>query len=293
MFMDCFEAVSLLVKEEIHNPAFASAIAHMMNCRQCWETFDWLLTKTFQSTNPYIRNLSYSCLGERLLRVGLTRIRTKPHLYHQAEECVQEALSTIWQKLSRDQGPAQPATILSWCDSIVIHKMYDMLRREGYSLRPEETKTEEAENHSPDDEGFRANGERASPNALSPERDMSRVKRPPPSMQVNMDAIEDLPDPFHLSPEQVASRVIDVERLIHDVMHCASLSSVQRQVLTLSFLYEWTDIEIGVELGRSRGTIRSLRSRALEKLRQEPALIAALHNWFFSNELSRDATVLH
>lgn len=83
------------------------------------------------SDNPHARNDAYQQVGEYLLRMAYARLRTRPHLSHLAHEAVQQALMTIWQKMRDGQGPHEPQWFLSWCGSIVIHKLLDELRKLG------------------------------------------------------------------------------------------------------------------------------------------------------------------
>jgi DNA-directed RNA polymerase specialized sigma24 family protein len=83
------------------------------------------------SDDRHVRNAAYQQVGEYLLRMADARLRTRPYLKHLAQEATQQALMTIWQKLQEGRGPQEPQWFLSWCGSIVIHKLLDELRKLG------------------------------------------------------------------------------------------------------------------------------------------------------------------
>lgn len=85
------------------------------------------------SDDPQVRNSAYQQVGEYLLRMAYARLRTRPYLQPLAQEATQQALLTIWQKLQDGRGPLEPQWFLSWCGSIVIHKLLDELRKVGRS----------------------------------------------------------------------------------------------------------------------------------------------------------------
>ena len=92
------------------------------------------LHRACQSQHEAERTQAYQQLGEILLRNALSRLHSKPELHSHAQECTQEALVAIWNKLEAGLGPDQPQQFLSWCAAIVIHKVYDELRRLGYAI---------------------------------------------------------------------------------------------------------------------------------------------------------------
>jgi RNA polymerase sigma-70 factor, ECF subfamily len=48
-----------------------------------------------------------------------------------------------------------------------------------------------------------------------------------------------------------------------------SLSEDQKQVLTLKFVFDFSNAEVGTILGKSEGAVKSLQHRALGSLRRQ------------------------
>jgi RNA polymerase sigma factor (sigma-70 family) len=236
---------------------------------------------------PAERREAYQILGSFLLRVALDRLRSKPDLRDHAEECVQEALVSIWRKLEAGGGPDQPERFLSWSAAVVVHKTYDLLRRQGYVrgaiAEPAPAGKEAGRSTS------RARGSEGRAPAIPAGR-----KRVPRSAQHSLDALLEggpsgddrpvrLPDPTALAPEAEAARREAFVDLVLAIRDHPRLSEHSKQVLSQGFLAELDDAELAQRLGLARGNIHVIRCRNLAKLRGDAeflALLAAQYDGF-------------
>src|SRR6478752_108617 len=87
------------------------------------------------SNDPVVVNDAFQQLGNYLYRVAYARLQLNAHRVEVAHESVQLALAAIWQRLAEGRGPEHIEWFMSWCASIVIHKMLDELRKEGRMKR--------------------------------------------------------------------------------------------------------------------------------------------------------------
>jgi len=209
---------------------------------------------------------AYQQLGQFLLRVALSRLHSKPDLHPHAQECAQEALVAVWQKLEAGQGPDTPARFLSWCAAIVIHKVYDELRRLGYSLSSEEIDPEEA----------------------APQR----KKRVPQDKRESLEQLvehdegtgvpwaERIADPHAADPEADTLQREGAVGLLLGIRKHPRVSEESTTVLMCGFLAGLADAELAARLGTSKSNVRVIRSRDLSKLRDDADFIAQLRSYY-------------
>lgn len=81
------------------------------------------------SDDSVVQGAALQELGRYLLRIAYAQLKNQSHLAHLAEDCAQQALVTIWQKISTGRGPNHTEWFLTWCASIVIHIVLDELRK--------------------------------------------------------------------------------------------------------------------------------------------------------------------
>lgn len=202
------------------------------------------------SDDPTIQDAAYTELGELLLRIGQFRTQSKPHLYHHVEECVQEALVGIWQKLSSGNGPETPARFCAWCTSIMIYKTIDMLRREGYINRDADKPLPTEQETSIDDPSDAGD---------NPEQEPADPKT------------------SHLESDMMDRAMIDA--LLDVIVMHSRLTENEKFVLIYGFFLDYTDIELAALLQKTRDNIRLIRHRGLEKLKDDDDLKDRLHGW--------------
>jgi len=213
---------------------------------------------------------AYQQLGEFLLRVAHSRLRSKPDLHPRAEECAQEALVTVWQKLEAGQGPDDPERFLGWSARIVIRRVYDMLRRLGFSTSSRDIDGEEAET--------RATALRR-----------KRVPREKQESFEQLDAYDDgttapreerVPDAMVVDPE---ANVLEREGLIElllGVHDHQRLSNDSKQVLMYGFLEGLTDEELASRLNTKKSNVHVIRSRDLSRLRDDTDFMEQLRDHY-------------
>lgn len=237
-----------------------------------------ILYWTCRSEERAERANAYQQLGEFLLRVALSRLQSKPELHPHAEECAQEALVAIWQQLEAGQGPDRPERFLSWCASVVIHKVYDELRRLGYTAG----------------EGDAGHGEVETQPAvrgvLSPSK--GRTKRVPKEEQESFEQLvthddgttvpwaERVADQQAEDPEAHVVEREGLVRLLLGIRDHPHLSDDSRKVLIFGFLAELTDDQLATRLGTSKSNIYVIRSRNLGKLRNDSEFVAQLRSHY-------------
>ncbi len=228
-----------------------------------------VLYQACRSTDTQERTDAYQQLGEFLLRVAHSRLRSKPDLHPRAQECVQEALVTVWQKLEASDGPDDPERFLSWSASIVIYKVYDMLRRLGYPTS----------SGSPEDSD-------------AAEEAIRRKKRVPKERQESLEQFisyddgtgvprgERLPDPETVNPED---HIVDQDSLIELLLGIRDherLSDDSKEVLMRGFLAGDTDDELAGRLDTSKSNVYVIRSRDLSKLREDDEFMTQLQTYY-------------
>lgn len=221
-----------------------------------------------RSADPEEQRAAYRELGDFLLRIAAARLRSKPELAARAEECAQEAIVTIWRKLEGGQGPAQPSRFLSWSASIAVHKVFDELRRLGYSNPP-------------------------GPGA-APAPGTGRTKRVPHAHQASLEALLDdperpgrLPDAAALDPAASTEERAAFAGLLLEIRDHPKLSDHSRRILTQGFLNELDDGELAALLSLGRPNVQVIRSRNLKKLREDEGFLAAIRAHYEGSSDSR------
>ncbi len=209
------------------------------------------------------RRAAFEELGGFLLRIARERLRSKPELADRAEECVQESLLVVWRKLEAGGGPDRPERFPAWCAAVVVHKVYDMLRRQGYS--------------------------RQMAAALEAGGIPDRARRVPRAAQRSLEGMLEadddgpplrLPDARALDPETDAAEREAYRALVASIRDHPQLSEDSKQVLSQGFLAEMDDAELASRLGTSRGNVQVIRSRNLSKLRDDQALLDRLRTFY-------------
>lgn len=223
-----------------------------------------LLLDACRQGQPAARRAASGQLGGFLLRVAAERLRSKPDLAEQAEDCAQEALVAIWRKLEAGGGPDRPERFLSWSAAVVVHKVYDLLRRQGYG--------------------------RPAAASLAVDPIPERVRRVPRAAQLSLEALgadsadsgprRRLPDPSALDPEAEAGEREAFAALLVGAREHARLSEDSKRVLGEGFLDERDDDELARSLGTSRANVHVIRSRNLAKLRGDTAWMAQLRRFY-------------
>lgn len=189
------------------------------------------------SPNPHTCSDAFQELGTFLLRVAHARLKDRPYLAHLADDCAQQALLIAWRKLQDGRGPAHPEWFLTWCASIVIHRVQDELRRTTRSRL--DSLDELAEDGEP----------------------QLRGREPEQGTEI-VDA--------DLSFATTADR----DRFVALIENHPDLSPEAKLVLLHGYLLEQDDQEIAGQLGKSRATVRVLRFRGLNLLRRDHAFMA-------------------
>jgi RNA polymerase sigma factor (sigma-70 family) len=188
------------------------------------------------SREPHVANAAFQQLGQYLLRIAYRQISSQPHLAHIAEDSSQQALVTIWKKLSDGNGPDHVEWFLTWCASIVIHKVLDELRKLSKS------RTDSLEEH------------------------LDNHPVPPPQLHTS-----------HASaPDVVAMEVEDRTHFVNLILNHPRLSAEAKIVLLRGYLLELDDEELAQQLGKSRSTIRVIRHRGLQLLRDDQEFMRSI-----------------
>jgi RNA polymerase sigma factor (sigma-70 family) len=214
-----------------------------------------LLHAACLAENPETRQAAYRELGDFLLRITNARLRSKPDLAARAEECAQEAIVTVWQKLEAGQGPEKPERFVSWAASIAVHKVFDELRRLGYT-------------------GAQL-------------REPGRTKRVPHAHQASLESLLDDPDrPARLAdataldPEASVEDRADFASLLLAIRNHPKLSDHSRNILVKGFLAELDDGELAEHLSLGRPNVQVVRSRNLKKLREDQGFLDAIRAYY-------------
>lgn len=234
------------------------------------------------------RRDAYRRLGVLLVRIARSRLRGGPELAPLAEECAQEALVAIWQKVEAEQGPDAPERFIGWCAAITVHKVYDALRRQGYVSGSGGQSGDPSGRQTSEQPGNQSSGRMA-----------GHGKRIPPALLASLEALAGegdsptsaeswLPDPEALHPEAEALRRAAFARLLLAVRDHPKLSDHSRAILARGFLAEATDAELAAGLGISRPNVQVIRSRNLGKLREDAAFVAELRGWYGDGEAGRE-----
>lgn len=182
------------------------------------------------SADPDECSAAFQELGRYLLRIAYSRMKNHPHLAHVAEDCAQQALVIVWQKLRDSKGPDRVEWFLTWCASIVIHLVLDEFRKTTRSYI--ESLDELAEN----DESFLSPP--TSPKAAAP-------------------------------ADYTFETADDRSQFVALIQNHSQLSTDTKLVLLHGYLLEQDDQELARQLGKSRATVRVLRFRGLRTLRDD------------------------
>jgi RNA polymerase sigma factor (sigma-70 family) len=197
------------------------------------------------SVDEHKRSAAFEQLGGLLHRIALARLRARPQL---AEECAQEAMVTIWRRLSAGRGPREPERFVSWSARIVVNKALDEIRKR------------------------------------EPSPQVHRSKRVAQSRQTSLDAPrldgertlgELLPDAEALDAEERAA-YLDVRRTLTRLAEVEGVSERSRVVLARGFLEGVEDEELADLLGTTRANVHVIRCRDLAKLREDESFLAQL-----------------
>jgi RNA polymerase sigma factor (sigma-70 family) len=181
------------------------------------------------SHDPQVCEAAFKRLGDFVARVARKQLQGQPNLEQTAKDCSQQALFTIWQKLSAGKGPDHIEGFLSWCAAIVIHKVLDELRKTGRSRTL--SLDEQTEN---DD-----------------------------------DWLTQLADANTPTPETHTVETEVKVKLIQLIQNHGQLSPEAKFVLLYGYLLEWNDDELAKYLDKKRVSIRVLRFRGLQTLRDD------------------------
>lgn len=181
------------------------------------------------STDLHEVHAGFQQLGRCLLPVARYRLNKARFDQTEVEDCVQKALSDIWQKLKQGYRPYSPNTFLGWAITIVHRRCLDYIRYTA--RRPTEVLT----------------------HALTEDSSASLAAVDPAVNQ---------PDVQTLRVEQKLTLLLSIRR--HP-----KVSSKSKTVLIDGFLFEKTDEELAWALLTTKGNIRLTRHRNLEKLRQD------------------------
>jgi len=188
------------------------------------------------SDDPVVVDAAFQQLGNYLYRVAYARLQLNTHRAELAHESVQQALAAIWQRLSEGRGPNHVEWFLSWCASIVIHKMLDELRKEGRTRRESLDELMDADDSS----------------------------------------LLQIPDSQAPVPDRQALDSEATRHLIELIQNHPHLNDEAKFVLLYGYLLEWEDAALAQALDKERASIRVIRFRALKILRNDPDFIVEL-----------------
>lgn len=195
---------------------------------------DWdRLFDAFSSGNDKDLHDLFQKLGEYLLRVAYKCVESKPELAPDTHDCVQEALLAIWQAIVKRSGPQNRRATRSWCKQIVTHKMLDLLRRHGYPIKPTA--------------------------ASDPKPGGKFVE-----LDENVASLVDVGTDIQ--------RQVDNSEALRIIFTYPKLTADERIILWFSFIEPMDDSAIAAYLNIAQATVRVKRMRALQKLRDDPAL---------------------
>jgi len=80
------------------------------------------------------------------------------------------------------------------------------------------------------------------------------------------DFFAEIPDEEDLHPDNLANRDFDIRKM-HVLLR--ELPAIQRTILELKYLEEFSNAEISYVTGKSEGNVRIIQLRALRKMRKE------------------------
>ena len=185
------------------------------------------------------REAAYRELGRILYAVAWRRVAGRPELEDLAEDCMQETLLIVWQRLEAGQGPSEPERFVGWAVTIVINKLREHLRRleargaPGRSMRIGLSRLTSLD--APVGEGRGSLGQQLS------------------------DDSDDL----------VARQAYrEIQALLREIGSIEAISEASRRVLLEGYINGLDDAELAALLDTSRANIHVIRHRDLAKLRQ-------------------------
>lgn len=192
---------------------------------------------------------AFERLGRLLYEIAWRRVRDDPRLEHLAEDCMQEALVTIWRRLQAGQGPDRPASFIHWAATIVLNKLREEIRR------------------------------------LDPATAVRPAKRVALRLQTSLDApetpeglplVETLPD-RGAGPEELLQRQ-ELIRLLDEIRTTTAISEPSRIVLLKGYIEGWEDAELAEFLATTTANVHVIRCRDLAKLRRQPEFMRRLQD---------------
>lgn len=196
------------------------------------------------SPDRHLRNAAFQQLGEYLLRIAYSRLRTGADVADLAQDCTQQSLVIIWQKLSRQSGPQHPEYFMSWAAGILIHKLFDELRKHGRRrIEPLPAVLEGAPAE------FAGSGD---------------------------DLNETYSGAIAPAAEQFAINIELRRELLRLIQEHPRLSPDAKAVLVGGYLQEQNDGELAAQLSKETGAIRVIRSRGLKILREDHRFMAEI-----------------
>lgn len=197
------------------------------------------------------REAAFEELGRLLYAVAWRRVAGRPELEHLAEDCMQEALLIVWQRLEAGQGPMAPERFIGWCVTILLNKLREHLRR------------------------------------LEPRGLPGRTMRVGLSRLTSLDAPvgEDggslgqrLGDGTDDLETQQAYR--EIQALVREIGRIDAISEASRRVLLEGYIGGLDDDELAASLGTSRANVHVIRHRDLAKLRRFDDYMRRLAAWY-------------
>jgi RNA polymerase sigma factor (sigma-70 family) len=191
------------------------------------------LYKRCCNDDPAVQGAALQELGHYLLRIACAQLKNQSHLAHTAEDCAQQALVTVWRKLSAGNGPNHAEWFLTWCASIVIHIVLDELRKMARSR-------------------------------------VASLDEELPQLIARQGADTSVLSPYTFETPE------DKARFITSIQNHPRLSADTKFVLLHGYLLELNDEELAQQLGKSRSTVRVLRFRGLQILRDDQHFMAML-----------------
>jgi RNA polymerase sigma factor (sigma-70 family) len=209
------------------------------------------LLSACQSSDERLRADAFQRLGQLLYRVLLREVGGgDPRVAHLAEDCAQEAIVAIWQRLESGHGPDHPASFVGWSARIAVNKLRDAQRR------------------------------------LEPQARVRRSKRVGLSRQVRLDAPEGeegramserlADDGTHESDAALGTE--ELRELLFGIRDLGIVSESSKTVLLRGYLGGWDDLELADSLRTTKNNVHVIRCRDLAKLRGDPGFMRRLHD---------------
>jgi len=197
------------------------------------------------------RELAFQRLGRLLYPIAWRQVKDDSHLQHLAEDCTQEALVIIWQRLGKGRGPDRPDRFVSWCAAIVVNKVREEVRR------------------------------------LNPTPAVRRAKRVGLGQLVSLDApaTEERPALAETAARDAPSAddavaYAAIRDLVREIRTIPEISEQSRTVLLKGFIEGWDDADLAELLGTTRANVHVIRCRDLAKIREVPAFMDRLRAWY-------------